>query len=133
MPTLPSYLPIFFGQAFASPPGSQVEIDSPYGEIDVDALRWAQSADVLYLFHPNHPPYKLARNSDTDWALTKVAFQDGPWGEINPDTDLLQTNLLKNGSFDGGYTNWTQTTTGFGFVNFDGTSNSVLFQSYDSA
>lgn len=66
-----------------SPPGTPVEISTPYTEADLPDLRWAQSADVLYIVHPKHAPRKLTRSSHTSWAITAVDFLDGPYLEIN--------------------------------------------------
>lgn len=67
------------------PPGTPVEIASPYQEADLDGIYYAQSADVLYLAHPNHAPRKLSRFSHTSWALTEIDFQDGPYLDLNTD------------------------------------------------
>ena len=47
---------------------------SPYTSAQVGALEYAQSADVVYITHPEHPPYKLARVSALSWTLTAVTF-----------------------------------------------------------
>lgn len=65
------------------PPGTPVEIATPYTESDLPDLRWAQSADVLYIVHPRHAPRKLTRSSHTAWTLSVVEFIDGPYLEIN--------------------------------------------------
>ena len=108
-----------------------LELISPYPASAVGSIRWAQSADVKYLFHDSYPPYKLERRGDTSWSLTKVFFNDGPWLGINPDTDLSRTNLVKNNVFSGGLANWTQAVSGLGFVNYNNTtttSNAVFLQ-----
>lgn len=54
------------------------EIATPYGSAQtIRALRYCQSADVMYLAHPDHPPHKLARHGHTDWRLTEVDFRPG--------------------------------------------------------
>jgi hypothetical protein len=68
-----------------SPPNTPVEIASPYTEADLDGLYYAQSADVLYLAHPNHAPRKLSRLSHTSWTLQVIDFQDGPYLDMNTD------------------------------------------------
>jgi len=51
------------------------EIDTPFAdEAVIRSLRVCQSADVMYLTHPSHPPQKLARHGHTDWRLTQVTF-----------------------------------------------------------
>ncbi|MEZ5665876.1 MAG: hypothetical protein R3F55_00240 [Alphaproteobacteria bacterium] len=66
------------GQVEASP-GVPVEVATPYGAADLARLRFAQSADVLYLVHPAHPPRTLSRTSHVDWTLADYAFKDGPY------------------------------------------------------
>lgn len=63
--------------------GSAVEVASPYTEDDLAQIQYAQSADVLYLAHPSYAPRKLVRNSATSFTLSTVAFEDGPFLEIN--------------------------------------------------
>ncbi len=60
-----------------------LELASPYREAELPALKWAQSADVMYLAHPDHPVRKLTRNGHSAWSLVEVAWQDGPYGDTN--------------------------------------------------
>lgn len=69
--------------------GTAVELQTPYGESDLPDLAGPQSADVLYLFHPDYPTYKLARYAHNSWSLIEVAWQDGPWLEINATATTL--------------------------------------------
>lgn len=63
--------------------GSPYEISSPYTEDELFDLQFAQSADVMYIVHPDHPPYKLSRTGHTSWTLEEVEFIDGPYLELN--------------------------------------------------
>lgn len=55
--------------------GTPYEINSPYSELDLSTLNvWVQSADTLYLFHPNVAPQKLVRRKDDDWTISEVNF-----------------------------------------------------------
>lgn len=60
-----------------------LELASPYGEAELSALKWAQSADVMYLAQPDHPVRKLTRSGHSSWSLSEVAWQDGPYGDTN--------------------------------------------------
>jgi hypothetical protein len=62
-----------------SPPGTPVEVVTPYTEAQLPSIKWAQSADVLYLVHPSREPRKLVRNSATSWTLSVIDFIDGPY------------------------------------------------------
>lgn len=50
------------------------EITSPYDSTDVAKIKYCQSADVIYLFHPDYTPYKLSRTGHTSWTLTAINF-----------------------------------------------------------
>lgn len=94
------------------------EIATPYLEAELFQLKYTQSADVLYLVHPNHAPKKLLRFDHDDWALQTIDFIDGPYGElqssINPTygVDVFQNagDVISNITWSGGTA--TVTTTG---------------------
>lgn len=71
-------------------PGTPVEIATPYKAEHLAGLKWAQSADVLYICHPLYQPYKLSRLSHTNWQLTPLESSDGPYLEINITDTTLQ-------------------------------------------
>lgn len=62
------------------------EIPSPYPAVNLFQLKFTQSADVLYIAHPSFAPQKLQRFNDTDWVLSKINFQDGPYQAIRSTT-----------------------------------------------
>jgi hypothetical protein len=66
------------GGRIESPPGTPVEIVTPYTETDLPRLKYVQSADTLYLAHPNYPLHKLVRQSHTSWTLTPVNLLPPP-------------------------------------------------------
>lgn len=63
--------------------GSPLELATPYAESDLEKLSYTQSADVLFLTHPNFPPKMLKRSGDTSWSLTDMDFMGGPFEEVN--------------------------------------------------
>ena len=63
--------------------GSAYEISSPYLEAELFDIKFAQSADVMYLVHPNHETSKLSRTGHTSWSLDEVEFTDGPYLALN--------------------------------------------------
>lgn len=63
--------------------GSPYEIVSPYASTELADLDYAQSADVIYISHPNYPPYKLARLGATNWTMTAVTFDWPPFTDEN--------------------------------------------------
>ena len=58
---------------------------SPYGANELPELRWNQSMDVIYLFHPRVPVQKLLHISDSNWSIENVSFKHGPYQEMNTD------------------------------------------------
>lgn len=70
--------------------GPAFEIATPYDGAGLARLKWVQSADVLYLAHPDHPPMKLSRSGPFDWSLTVIDMTDGPYlpagktGKVTP-------------------------------------------------
>jgi hypothetical protein len=54
-------------------------IASNYQEADLFDLNFNQSADVLYITHPDYPPQKLSRTADTSWTLAVIDILDGPY------------------------------------------------------
>lgn len=59
------------------------EVETPYLEADLADLYFAQSADVLYIAHPDYAPRKLSRTGHTAWTLTTIEFKDGPYLAAN--------------------------------------------------
>jgi len=66
------------------------EIPSPYLEADISEIKYCQSADVLYLFHPEYAPRKLSRTGHTSWTLSTINFRSPATKEqgIKPATTL---------------------------------------------
>jgi hypothetical protein len=73
------------GGRIETSPGVAYEIATPYTAGLLYALQWAQSADVLYLAHPNFAPRKLTRTGDTSWTLSTISFTGAPsdWTGFN--------------------------------------------------
>ena len=56
--------------------GSAYEISSPYLHTEIFDIKFAQSADVMYITHPNHPTKKLSRTGHTNFTLATVSFTE---------------------------------------------------------
>ena len=84
------------GAGNPTPPGNATdweasevyEIETPYLETDLPLLKFSQSADVLYITHPNHYPRTLTRYSHISWRLELYPFEDGPFMPQNTDDDF---------------------------------------------
>ena len=87
---------------------SPVELTTPYTEAQLFNVGGPQNADVLYLFHGLHPTYKLERRGHSTWSLVEVAWQDGPWDEVN----TTSTTLTPSATSGLGVTATASSTTG---------------------
>lgn len=65
------------------------EIASPYLEADLFEIKYTQSADIIYLVHPEYAPRKLTRTGHTSWTLTAINFLDGPYLSTNTTSTSL--------------------------------------------
>lgn len=67
--------------------GIPVELVTPYTEAQLRDVKWTQSNDIIYLFHPSHPPMELLRFGFYDWAINPLVFEPG----ILAPEDLIAT------------------------------------------
>ena len=63
--------------------GSAYEISSPWGEEYLDGLSFTQSADILYVTHPEFKPRKVTRTGHTTWTISEFDQTDGPYLDQN--------------------------------------------------
>ena len=66
--------------------GSPYEISSPYLEAELFDIKFAQSADTMYICHPNHAPKKITRSGHTNWTLVDDVIINGPFMDHNVET-----------------------------------------------
>lgn len=66
-------------------PNYPVEFVTPYASTQLDAVRFAQSADVLFLAHPDITPQQLVRYGAYHWAVEDVPFVRGPMQDVSLD------------------------------------------------
>ena len=57
---------------------------TPYTESQVFAIDYVQSADVLYLVHPDHAPRSLSRTGHDAWTLAALTFAPTISAPANP-------------------------------------------------
>lgn len=55
------------------------ETPTPYQENDLFELQVRQSADVMWIVHPNYAPRKLTRTTTTSFDLSIISFTNGPF------------------------------------------------------
>jgi len=83
------YMRVYKDKGQVQSGGSAFEISTPYLEAELFEIKFAQSADVLYICHPNHAARKLARTGHTSWTLTEIDFTDGPYLSPNATSTTL--------------------------------------------
>lgn len=59
-----------------------LEIETPYEAADIRSLRFAPSADTLYITHKKYPLKKLLRITDLLWTLQDVVLTPPPTEEV---------------------------------------------------
>jgi len=64
------------------------EVVTTYAETELRDIHVAQSADVMYMAHPDHAPAKLSRTTPTTFTLTDVAFDWPAFMDENVDDTL---------------------------------------------
>jgi len=72
--------------------GNPVEFTTPYTTAQLDQIKFAQTADVMYIAHPSHAPRKLTRTSHTAWTINEVVLQRGAMLDQNLTTTTLTAN-----------------------------------------
>ena len=83
------YIRIYKDKGQVQSGGSAVEIATPYLTAELFDIKFAQSADVMYIVHPNHAARKLSRTSHINWTLTQIDFTKGPMQDPNTSTTTL--------------------------------------------
>ncbi len=73
-----------------------LEVVTDFLEADLIDVRITQSADTLYILHPDYPPQTLVRTSATSWTLSDIAFSDGPYDTQNTGTTTLTPTTATN-------------------------------------
>lgn len=63
--------------------GDPIEVSTPYLESELATIKYAQSADMLFLAQPNHPPCSITRYSVTNWQLETMDINLGPFEDPN--------------------------------------------------
>lgn len=74
--------------------GSIYEIPSPYDVADLTdslgelRLRTVQSADIVYIVHPDYAPHKLSRYGPTKWIIEELLTIEGPFEDVDPEETI---------------------------------------------
>jgi len=95
------------------------ELTTPYTTAQLFDIKFAQSADVMYITHPSHEVEKLSRTAHTTWTLTDVDFTNGPFMDVNTTTTTLTPSSASVGSRDITASSVTGINGGSGFISTD--------------
>jgi len=95
------------------------EITTTYTTSELFDIKFVQSADVMYLCHPVHPPATLSRTGDTTWTLADVVFTKGPFQDANITDTTLTPSSASTGSRTITASQVTGINNGAGFLSTD--------------
>ena len=73
-------------------------LTTTYETADLFELKFAQSADVMYICHPDYSPKKLSRTGHTSWTIAEVDFTNGPFLDHNITTTTLNSSSTTVGA-----------------------------------
>jgi hypothetical protein len=65
-------------------------VPTPYQTVDLPQLRFRQSLDTYWLYHPRYQTRVLERRGNTSWSLRLFSPRDGPY-EVPNSTDVTLT------------------------------------------
>lgn len=60
-----------------------IELVTPWPTAALDGIQFVQSADQMWMTHPDYPGQLLTREAALTWTLEEIEFQDGPYKPIN--------------------------------------------------
>jgi len=91
-----SYMRVYMdGGIVESAPSTPVEVVTPWDETETAALSFTQSADILYVSHPDYQTRKISRTSHTAWTISLYETTDGPYLPINKtDTEFQLSTIV---------------------------------------
>jgi len=86
------------------------QITSPYATADISSVKFAQSADVMYLVHPSYAIRKLSRTGHTSWTITTPTLttsEDKTVSAITQADPGVVTTSTKHGLTQGDFITFT--------------------------
>ena len=81
------------GGVVESSPGVALEVTTPWSQTEVEQLYFAQSADILWVCHPDHQPRIISRTSHTAWTIALYEPDNGPFLSDPVDVEALQPTI----------------------------------------
>jgi hypothetical protein len=64
-------------------PNPPFELATPYDVADLYAIKFTQSADVVFLTHEDYPPQKLSRVTPNSFTIEEFVTKEGPFRDVN--------------------------------------------------
>ena len=92
------YMRVYIDKGQVLDSGSAFEISTPYLTAELFDIKFAQSADVMYITHPSHETKKLSRTGHTSWTLATVDFTNGPYLDTNTSTTTITASAQTVGT-----------------------------------
>jgi len=86
------------------------EIASPYVTADLPTIKFAQSADLMYLVHPGYAIRKLSRSGHTSWTITTpslVTSEDKTVSAVTKANPGVVTTSTTHGLLEGDFVTFT--------------------------
>ena len=86
------------------------EIASPYATADLPTIKFAQSADLMYLVHPGYAIRKLSRSGHTNWTITTpslVTSEDKTVSAVTKANPGVVTTSTAHGLLEGDFVTFT--------------------------
>src|SRR5215469_13188009 len=120
----------------APPPNVPYQVGTPYATSELWDIHYVQNYSTMYLCHPNHPPAKLVRLSDTNWQYIPLTFYSPPAIQADQDVGTAKgANITITGGdivtasspvfIDGDIGKAVIAGTGIGFINGYGPSDTT--------
>lgn len=80
------------------------EIATTYAEADLFEIQYCQSADTMYLVHPDYEPSKLTRSGHTAWELSAIDYSANPNRPALMDDNTSATTITPSADAGAGIT-----------------------------
>ena len=82
------------GGIVENPPLTPVEVVTPWSTADLPDLSFTQSADILFVTHPDHQTRKVSRTAHDAWDISLFVTVDGPYLPQNEEDIEFQVSSV---------------------------------------
>lgn len=96
--------------------GSRYQLTIPYASADLADLNYAQIGNVMFFAHPNYPTKQLVRITDTNWAISDIAFTCRAVSDFSFENFAIRFKILKGGTQSAPGHSYTIVTNGAGGI-----------------